>query len=215
MFNKLFVSASFAALLIATPAIAQESQGQGSGGQGGQIPIQNQEAQPQGGNAGQGTEAQQQPSQPEATGDQGQMNNRQENAGQATGEQPAAQDQAAGQGQADQTKKQDNAQQNRQDDQQLNTGTTGKAASDVPAEQRTIIRERIISRNVPRIERDRVDFDINVGVAVPGTIQLQPLPPDIVEIVPVYRGYNYFVLADGTIIIVDPGTSQIVYVLAG
>jgi hypothetical protein len=33
------------------------------------------------------------------------------------------------------------------------------------------------------------------------------------EIVPDYRGYEYFVLAEGRIIIVEPGTLKVVYVL--
>ena len=61
---------------------------------------------------------------------------------------------------------------------------------------------------------DSVDFDINIGVAVPSTIVLHPLPPRIIEIVPAYASYQYFVLADGTIIIVEPGSLQIVYVIA-
>ena len=52
-----------------------------------------------------------------------------------------------------------------------------------------------------------------IGVAVPSTVVLHPLPPRVIEIVPDYRGYEYFVLADGRIIIVEPGTLKIVYVL--
>ena len=58
-----------------------------------------------------------------------------------------------------------------------------------------------------------IDIDINVGVAVPSTVVLHPLPPRVIEIVPAYRGYEYFVLADGRIIIVEPGTLKIVYIL--
>lgn len=211
MFKKLLVSTSFAALLMVVPAAAQDSQGQGTGGQGGQdsqilMQNQNQGAQPQGGDAGQAAGAQQQPDQAQPAGEQGQAADQKQ---QTTGEQPAAEGQATG-GESG-TK----VQQTQQGDQPETTGTTSRAATELPAEQRTVIRERIISRNVPRVERDSIDFDINVGVAVPGTVALQPLPPDIIEVVPAYRGYNYFVLADGTIVIVDPATLQIVYVLAG
>ena len=52
-----------------------------------------------------------------------------------------------------------------------------------------------------------------VGVAVPRTIHVQPLPHRIVEIVPAFEGYVFFVLADGRIIILQPDTYEIVYVL--
>ena len=66
-----------------------------------------------------------------------------------------------------------------------------------------------------RSDIDPVDvaFQLNVGVAVPRTVVLHPLPPRIIEIVPAYADYQFFILADGTIIIVDPGTFRVVYVL--
>ena len=84
------------------------------------------------------------------------------------------------------------------------------ASIDISAEQRTEIREVIVETDVEPID---VDFDVNVGVAVPDTVVLHPLPPRIIEIVPVYEGYQYFVLADGRIIIVEPDTLEIVYVV--
>ena len=39
---------------------------------------------------------------------------------------------------------------------------------------------------------DSVDFDINIGVAVPSTIVLHPLPPRIIEIVPAYAELPVF-----------------------
>jgi hypothetical protein len=63
------------------------------------------------------------------------------------------------------------------------------------------------------VEPVDVDFDVNVGVAVPRTVTLRPLPPRVIEIVPAYRDYEYFVLADGRIVIVEPDTLKIVYIL--
>jgi len=94
-------------------------------------------------------------------------------------------------------------------------GDTRKAAArEIPTEKRTVVRERIISQKVQRVDRSKINFSINVGVAIPTTIELHPLPADIIEVVPDYSGFDYFVLADGTIIIVDPGTLQIVYVIS-
>jgi len=51
-----------------------------------------------------------------------------------------------------------------------------------------------------------------MGTEVPRTVKLAPLPPTIVEIVPQYRSYEYVVVQDD-IVIVDPKTMKIVYVI--
>jgi len=43
--------------------------------------------------------------------------------------------------------------------------------------------------------------------------ELYPLPADIVALAPAYEGYLYFVLEDGTIVIVEPETLEVAYVL--
>lgn len=58
----------------------------------------------------------------------------------------------------------------------------------------------------------RVNFSVRVGVAVPASVRLRPLPADIVAIVPEYRGYDFFVLRD-EIAIVEPRTHRIVELL--
>ncbi|TGU38651.1 DUF1236 domain-containing protein, partial [bacterium M00.F.Ca.ET.152.01.1.1] len=59
-----------------------------------------------------------------------------------------------------------------------------------------------------------VSFDISVGVEVPRhKVRLHRLPARIVKIVPAYESYDYFVLADGRIVIVDPDTYKIVLIL--
>ncbi|MGK6316230.1 DUF1236 domain-containing protein [Neorhizobium sp. DT-125] len=88
--------------------------------------------------------------------------------------------------------------------------TTGSI--DISTEQQTEIRNVFVENRVEPVD---VDVEVNVGAAVPTTVELHPLPPRIVEIVPAYRGYEYFVLADGRIIIVEPSTHEVVYVLAG
>ena len=57
-----------------------------------------------------------------------------------------------------------------------------------------------------------VDFSIRVGVRVPHTVHVYPLPIEIVEIVPQYRGYDYIVVGD-EMLIIDPITLEIVAVL--
>jgi hypothetical protein len=84
---------------------------------------------------------------------------------------------------------------------------------EVTAEQKTEVRRVISEVQVDPVELDDIDVDISVGVAVPRTIRVQPLPPRIVEIVPEFEDYVFFVLADGRIIILEPDTYEIVYVL--
>jgi hypothetical protein len=57
-----------------------------------------------------------------------------------------------------------------------------------------------------------VNFDINIGVAVPRTVHVVVLPADIVEIVPEYRGFDY-VIVGNQLLIIDPNTLLIVEVL--
>jgi len=86
--------------------------------------------------------------------------------------------------------------------------TTGSI--DISTEQKTVIRNTIVETKVKPVD---VDFKVSIGVSVPNTIVLHPLPPRVVEIVPAYRDYEYFVLADGTIVIVDPDSHEVVYVI--
>lgn len=88
--------------------------------------------------------------------------------------------------------------------------TTGSI--NISAEQRTEVRNILVQNKVEPVD---VDINVDVGVAVPTTVELHPLPPRIVEIVPAYRGYEYFVLADGRIIIVEPSSHKVVYILVG
>ena len=81
----------------------------------------------------------------------------------------------------------------------------------VTTEQQTEIKQ-VITETKEEPVRD-VNFEVNVGVAVPRTIELQPLPPRIVKVVPRYEGYRYFLLADGRIVIVDPDSLEIVLVI--
>ena len=90
-------------------------------------------------------------------------------------------------------------------------GTRTDAAATLTVEQRTRIRETVLKQsNVPRVSR--VDFQINVGVTVPRTIRVVPLPGPVVEIYPAWREYHYFLVGD-EIIVVEPGTMRIVAVL--
>lgn len=80
----------------------------------------------------------------------------------------------------------------------------------ITTQQTTEIKQAITQVNLAPVS---VDFDVNLGVAVPKTVKLVALPARIVEIVPQFQGYLFFVLADGRIVIVAPDTLKIVAIL--
>jgi len=81
------------------------------------------------------------------------------------------------------------------------TGQAGRGAAALTPEQRTKIRTTILRERVAPVTN--VNFNINVGVVVPRTVEVHPLPAEIVEIEPVWRGYMFFLVGD-EIVIVDP-----------
>jgi hypothetical protein len=84
------------------------------------------------------------------------------------------------------------------------------ASIDITADQETELRSVWTEIDTDPVA---VDFDVTIGAAVPNTVTLQPLPPRVVEIVPAYETYQYFVLEDGRIAIVEPATLEIVYIV--
>lgn len=90
------------------------------------------------------------------------------------------------------------------------TSTNVNASVNINDQQRTRVSESITRLNVQPL--NDVNFSLSVGTAVPRDVHLQTLPADVVEVVPQYRGYNFFVVRD-EIVIVEPSTYQIVTVL--
>jgi len=80
----------------------------------------------------------------------------------------------------------------------------------ITTEQTTEIKQVITQVNVAPVT---VDFDISLGVVVPKTVKLVALPARIVEIIPAFQGFMFFVLADGRIVVVAPDTLKIVAIL--
>ena len=92
------------------------------------------------------------------------------------------------------------------------TGATGKAGKiDIPEAKRGQVAKSFSSH---KVKASDVNIDVSIGVAVPTTVVLHPVPADVVVVVPAFRHYRYFVLASGEIVIVDPATMVVVYVLA-
>jgi hypothetical protein len=89
---------------------------------------------------------------------------------------------------------------------------SGMASSNVSltSEQKTTIRNTVISSG-PRISS--VNFAVRVGVVVPRSVRIAPVPATLIEIQPAWRGYSYFIYED-EIIIVEPRTLKIIAVVA-
>lgn len=83
------------------------------------------------------------------------------------------------------------------------------SASLAPA-QKTRLTQEFSRVNVRPVTN--VNFSVSIGAVVPGTVVLHPVPRTIVEIVPQYRDYQFFVLRD-EIVIVEPRSHKVVDVI--
>ena len=98
--------------------------------------------------------------------------------------------------------------------------TTGRAAAESGAGGTMKLDQRqsadFRSRLGPRGEAASLpsDFSARVGVALPKSVRLLELPPEIFVEYPQFRGYDYIVFGD-EILIIDPRTREIVDVISG
>ena len=90
------------------------------------------------------------------------------------------------------------------------TGGMNSKSVSLTSEQKTTIRQTVLTGSAPRV--NTVNFDVRVGTVVPRSVHIVPLPATIVDIEPTWRGYMYFVYHD-EIVVVEPGTLRIVAVL--
>jgi hypothetical protein len=83
--------------------------------------------------------------------------------------------------------------------------------TNVTSEQKTRVKS-VFSRHHVQPARN-LNVSVNVGVALPRSVHLYPIPEDIVVIVPDYRGYEYIMLDDDRVAIVDPDTFEVVDII--
>lgn len=92
--------------------------------------------------------------------------------------------------------------------------TSGQGAASTSAslttEQRSKISASFKQQNAPRA--NKVNFNTEIGTAIPGDIRRAPLPATVIEVYPVWRGYEY-VMVENEILIIDPATLRIVAVI--
>ena len=91
------------------------------------------------------------------------------------------------------------------------SGRAGGASVQLSQDQRTKIKDVIVrDRNVARV--NSATFSVSVGAKVPRDVHISVLPPEVVTIVPEYRGFEYVVVGD-QLLIIDPNTLEIVAIL--
>ena len=93
------------------------------------------------------------------------------------------------------------------------TETTGRgdaSGANLSTEQRTKIRQVVVSKRIPKVTN--VNFNISVGARVPTTVRFHPIPAEIVTIHPAWRGYRV-ILVGSELVIVHPRTYAIVAVI--
>ena len=93
------------------------------------------------------------------------------------------------------------------------TQTTGQAGAGakLTSYQRTKITTVIKNQHVENVTN--VNFSISVGTRVPReNVHFYPVPTEVVTIYPQWRGYE-FIMVNNRIVIVDPGTYEIVEII--
>jgi hypothetical protein len=91
--------------------------------------------------------------------------------------------------------------------------TTGQGAAtghaNLSTEQRakitTILKEK-------KVQPVHLNVSVKVGARVPASVHFYPVPTEVVTIYPQWRGYDYILVGD-QVLIIDPGTHEIVAVL--
>lgn len=88
----------------------------------------------------------------------------------------------------------------------------GKGAiTGVTEEQRTRVRPVFAEH---RVEPARdLGISVKVGVALPHSVHLYPVPREVVIIIPEYRGFDYIMLDDSRIAIIDPASFEVVDII--
>jgi hypothetical protein len=90
-------------------------------------------------------------------------------------------------------------------------GSPKGSVANISTEQKTRVRSVFASHRVAPA-RD-INVSVNVGVRVPRSVHFYPIPEDIVTIVPDYSGYEYFMIDESHVAIVDPDTLEVVDII--
>jgi len=86
------------------------------------------------------------------------------------------------------------------------------ASTKVDNNQRTQVLDRLRSGRDLEQARSDVNVRVDIGERLPERVRPLPLPPDIVDVVPEYRGYDYTVIHD-EVAIINPESREVVDVI--
>jgi hypothetical protein len=84
-------------------------------------------------------------------------------------------------------------------------GPSGKMSSEQRSKIGTLLRAR-------KVEPAHLTVSVNVGTRIPESVHSYPLPSEVVEIYPEWRGYDYIMIGD-QVLVVDPQTHEIVAII--
>lgn len=96
------------------------------------------------------------------------------------------------------------------------SGTTGQGAAGaakLSTEQQTRITTVIKKQDVKAVPASKLNVSISVGTRVPTSVHLYPLPSEVITVYPEWRGY-YYILVGDQIVIIQPTSHEIVYIIA-
>jgi len=82
---------------------------------------------------------------------------------------------------------------------------SGKLTSEQRGKITTILKQK-------KVEQTHLTVSVKVGTRVPESVHSFPLPVEVVEVYPEWRGYDYILVAD-EIMIIDPTTHEVVAIL--
>jgi hypothetical protein len=91
------------------------------------------------------------------------------------------------------------------------SGRAGHKSVNLTGEQKTRVKTVFERHHVAPVTN--IGVDVAVGVVIPSTVHLYPLPADIIAIVPDYSGYEYIFLDDDRVAIIDPDTLVVVDII--
>ena len=94
-------------------------------------------------------------------------------------------------------------------EQRNTTGQGAAGAAKLSTEQRTKI-TTIFHRH--KVAPVHLNVAVRVGTRIPASVHFYPLPVEVVDIYPEWRGYDYILVGD-EIVVVDPRTHEIVAIL--
>jgi uncharacterized protein DUF1236 len=96
---------------------------------------------------------------------------------------------------------------------QNRSNTTGQGAASGSAKLSTEQRTKVTTIfKEHKVEQTKLNVSVSVGTRIPTSVHLYPVPVQVIEVYPAWRGFNY-ILVGAQIIIVDPRTHEIVAIL--